>query len=117
NRAKGGLGRPQQFIFGARSVTAQDLFDLAPHRLDGIEVWRIRRQIERRAPTASRASRTPRILCVARLSRTTTSPGRRAGASPCLTRAKNISPFMGPSKSQGAQGPSRRMPAINVLVG
>jgi hypothetical protein len=33
--------------------------------------------------------------------------GRRAGASPCLTQAKNISPLMGPSKSQGAQGPSR----------
>jgi hypothetical protein len=35
----------KQLFVGPGSVAAQDLFDLAPHRLDGIEVWRIRRQI------------------------------------------------------------------------
>ena len=51
-----------------------------------------------------------------RLSMMTTSPARNVGAKPCCTQAKNISPVMGPSKSHGAQGPSRRMPEINVLV-
>jgi hypothetical protein len=36
----------QQLFFGPGSVAAQDLFDLAPHGLDGIEVRRIRRQIQ-----------------------------------------------------------------------
>ena len=43
----GGLFRcPQQLFLGPGSVAAQDLFDLAPHGLDGIEVRRIRRQIQ-----------------------------------------------------------------------
>ena len=46
NRVKGVLSRPQQFVFGARSVSAQDLLDLAPHRFDRVEVRRIGRQIE-----------------------------------------------------------------------
>ena len=46
NRVKGGFGRPQQFLFRARSVAAEGLFDLAPHRLDGVEIGRIRRQIK-----------------------------------------------------------------------
>jgi hypothetical protein len=37
---------PQQLFVGPGSVAAQDLFDLAPHRLDGIEVRRIGRQIQ-----------------------------------------------------------------------
>ena len=41
--------------------------------------------------------------CVAKLSRMTTSPGCRVSARPCCTQVRNISPFMGPSKSQGAR--------------
>jgi len=37
---------PQQLVVAPGSVAAQDLFDLAPHRLDGIEVRRIGRQIQ-----------------------------------------------------------------------
>ena len=43
NRVEGRLGRPQQVLFRARSVAAQGLFDLAPHRFDGVEIRRIRR--------------------------------------------------------------------------
>jgi len=45
NRVKGRLGRQEQLLVGAGSLAAQDLFDLAPHRFDGVEVWRIRRQV------------------------------------------------------------------------
>jgi hypothetical protein len=46
NRLKGGSGRPQELFAGTGSVAAQDLFDLAPHGLDGIEIGRIRRQVQ-----------------------------------------------------------------------
>jgi len=36
----------QQLFVGPGSVAAEDLFDLAPHRLDGIEIRRIGRQIQ-----------------------------------------------------------------------
>ena len=58
-----------------------------------------------RAPAASRASRTPRILCVARLSRITTSPGRRAGASPCVTQAKTFRRSWGLQKAKERRDP------------
>ena len=70
----------------------------------------------RRAPAAARAARTPRIWCGARWSGIATSPGRQGGANPCGSQAKNLSPSRGPSKSPGAQGPSRRRPAIRVGV-
>jgi len=44
NGVKGGLGRLKQFLFRTRSVAAHGLFDLAPHRLDGVEV-RPRRRV------------------------------------------------------------------------
>src|SRR5487761_102989 len=97
-------------------MTAEDLLDLAPHRFDGIEIGRIGRQIEQPRAPGLEGLANSRILCVAGLSRITRSPARKAGASPCSTQAKNISPFMGPSNSQGAQGPSQRMPEISVLV-
>ena len=46
NGLKGGFGRPQQVRFRTRSAAAQSLFDLAPHRPDGVEVRRIRRQVQ-----------------------------------------------------------------------
>jgi hypothetical protein len=45
NRVEGPLGRQEQLLVGAWSMAAQDLFDLAPHRFDGVEVWRIRWQV------------------------------------------------------------------------
>jgi len=46
NRLEGLFRCTQQLFVGPGSVPAQDLFDLAPHGLDGIEVRRIRRQIQ-----------------------------------------------------------------------
>src|ERR1035441_4559657 len=43
---EGGFGGQKQLLVGTGSVAAQDLFDLAPHGLDRIEIRRIRRQIE-----------------------------------------------------------------------
>ena len=43
---KGRFGSQEQIGFRSRSMTAEDLLDLAPHRFDGIEVGRIRRQIQ-----------------------------------------------------------------------
>src|ERR1039458_3913179 len=42
---EGGFGGQKQLLVGTGSVAAQDLFDLAPHGLDRIEIRRIRRQI------------------------------------------------------------------------
>ena len=39
---EGRFGSQEQIGFRSRSMTAEDLLDLAPHRFDGIEVWRIR---------------------------------------------------------------------------
>ena len=44
---EGRFGSHEQTRFSSRSMTAEDLLDLAPHRFDGIEVWRIRRQIQK----------------------------------------------------------------------
>jgi len=46
NGLEGHFRCTQQLFFGPGSVAAQDLFDLAPHGLDGIEVRRIGRQIQ-----------------------------------------------------------------------
>jgi hypothetical protein len=46
NGLKGDLGGLEELLVGTRSVAAQDLFDLAPHLLNGIEVWRIGGQIQ-----------------------------------------------------------------------
>ena len=97
-------------------MTSKDLFDLAPHRFDGIEIGRIGRQIEQAcAPGLDRFADSPDFVRrqVVQDYQIACSQG---GASPCSTQAKNISPFMGPSNSQGAQGPSSRMAEISVLV-
>ena len=57
NRLKGGFGGQEQLLVGAGSAAAKHLFDLAPHRLDGIEIRRVGRQIQK--PCA------PRIDCFA----------------------------------------------------
>src|ERR1019366_1990436 len=44
---EGRFGSHEQSGFRSHSMTAEDLLDLAPHRFDGIEVWRIRRQIQK----------------------------------------------------------------------
>ena len=44
---EGRFGSQEQSGFRSGSLTAQDWLDLAPHRFDGMEVWRIRRQIQR----------------------------------------------------------------------
>jgi len=46
NGLEGLFSCTQQLFVSPGSVAAQDLFDLAPHRLDGIEVRRIGRQIQ-----------------------------------------------------------------------
>jgi hypothetical protein len=46
NGLEGHFRCTQQLFLGPGGVAAQDLFDLAPHGLDGIEVRRIRRQIQ-----------------------------------------------------------------------
>jgi hypothetical protein len=50
---KGGLGGQQKLFVVAGSVAAKHLFNLAPHRFDGIEVRRVGRQTEK--------PRTPRL--------------------------------------------------------
>lgn len=44
------------------------------------------------------------------------SPGRNVGTRNCSTQARNSSPLIGPSKTQGATIPSVRRPAMNVIV-
>ena len=41
---EGRFGSQEQIGFRSRSMTAENLLALAPHRFEGIEVWRIRRQ-------------------------------------------------------------------------
>ena len=47
---EGRFGSQEQIGFRSWIVTAEDLFDLAPHRFDGIEVGRIGRQIQKPGP-------------------------------------------------------------------
>src|SRR3974390_1471204 len=51
-----------------------------------------------------------------KLSRMTVSSLRSVGVKPLRTQAKNISPSMGPSKTQGALAPRRRIAAMSVAV-
>ena len=44
---EGRFGSHEQIGFRSRGMTAENLLDFAPHRFDGIEVWRIRRQIQK----------------------------------------------------------------------
>src|SRR5215470_5773662 len=58
----------------------------------------------------------PGALCAARLSITTLSLRLRVGARQFLTYARNLAPFIGPSKVHGARMPFRRSAATNVMV-
>jgi hypothetical protein len=61
-----------------------------------------------RAPACSIAVCTSGCLWTARLSRTTTSPGRSVGTNTCSTYARNVGLSMGPSNTAGALRPSRQ---------
>src|SRR5271165_3134560 len=81
-----GLGRTQQ------------LFDLRPSLLDGIEVRRVGRQIEQLRPASlDQLSHSCHTLCAARLSITTTWPGGSRGPKTCSREAKKTSPSVGDS--------------------
>jgi hypothetical protein len=76
-----------EFLLGAGDGLVQERFEPGEQLFDRIEVGRVRRRYMIETPVAEIAWRTPSILCAARLSSTTMSPGASAGASHCYVGA------------------------------
>ena len=72
-------------VEAARSRGAQERFQFGEGLFDRIEVWAVGREKTEDAPAASIAARIAGCLWTAKLSSTTTSPGRRVGTRTCST--------------------------------
>ena len=70
---------------GSDGGLSEGCLELGESHFDGIEVGRIRRQIEQVAPACSMVARTPVTLWAGRLSMTTMSPGANSGTSTWVT--------------------------------
>ncbi len=91
-------GAQAGFLFGARVF-------------DRIEVGAVRRKNHSCAPDLLRSlSRTSGCLCTARLTSTTTSPGRSVGTRTCSTYASNVGLSIGPSNTASARQPLKTQP-------
>jgi hypothetical protein len=74
--------RPE-LVLGAHRGLAHKRLALGKELLDRVEVGRIGRQVEERSPGRGERPADALALCAARLSSTTTLPGRSAGARNC----------------------------------
>ena len=78
-----------------------DGFQLRKRELDGIEVRAVRGEEAEAGPDVFSRRWTSGCLWMARLSRTTTSPGRSVGASTCSTEARKMGLSRSPSQTAG----------------
>lgn len=112
----GGGDQFAHLIEAAGPRRPQEGFEFGEGLFDRIEVGTVGRQKLDPAPTASIAVRISGCLCTAKLSRTTTSPGRSVGTNTWSTYARKVGVSMGPSNTAVAVTPSTRNPATTVWV-
>ena len=103
-------------IDGSGGVLADVGLELGEGVFDRVEVRTVGRQVKQGG--AARFNGVPDAgdLMGGRLSMTTISPCRRAGASICSHQARKISPSIGWSMSIGAMTPARVNPPTKVMV-
>ena len=99
---------------GARG--AEERLQFGEGQFDRIEVGTVGRENRSSAPACSIATRTSGCLWAARLSSTTTSPGRSVGTRTCSTYARNVTLSIGPSKTAVAVSSVGRSAATTVCV-